>query len=592
MRCSFRSLALSSPRAALALLLLGGGTALAQPTLTTLTPARNQSAAPRAAAVQLTFTEAITAASAPNLRLFSHQRGGQLIRTGQGPLTGGGTSTLTFTPSKPFRPGETLYLTVPPTLLGPAGLAAVPLVAQFTAATGGSGQGRLEIPDQGAEVTVENGPFGLTTGDLDGDGDLDLVTANYGGGPGSTVSLRLNDGTGQFLTPPNGTLTVSTGPTAVVTADVDNDGDLDFLVACASANTVSLRLNDGNADFTAPLTGAEIRVGTTPQYLALADIDADGDLDLLAVNYTDSTVSVRLNDGTGLFTPPATGAEVAVGNGPGYLALADLDGDGDLDLLTANYTASTVSRRLNDGTGQFRLPAGGAEIAVGAGPSRLVVADIDGDGDLDALTSDLTNNTVTVLLNDGAGTLAAPTIGAFLAVPPSPTSLAVGDMDADGDLDLLTCHASTDSVWMLLNDGRGRFAPPTSAGGSHVGRIPFAVALADVDGDGDLDVLTANFRNAIGGSVSVRLNAAFSPTGVAETAIGTNRLTLFPNPATSREICATGLTTRHPVEVFDAIGRRVLHLAATGTATLRLASLPAGIYTVRNGAQTRRLALE
>lgn len=233
----------------LSVALPGAFVAGGQPAVTALAPARNHVAAPRGGPVTLTFSEAVSADSAGGLRLFSAQRGGQLVRTGPGGglLTGGGTPTLSFAPSKPFRPGETLTLVMPPTLVGLTGAAVVPLMAQFTAATGGTGTGRLVVPALDAEVPTNNGPLAVATGDLDQDGDPDAVTANYGGGPGATLSTLLNPGNagGELLSAHTPTVVVGSGPVAVALADVDADGDLDALTACFNLDLVALRFNSG-----------------------------------------------------------------------------------------------------------------------------------------------------------------------------------------------------------------------------------------------------------------------------------------------------------------------------------------------------------
>ncbi len=288
----------------LAVGLLSGAAALGQPRLTSSSPARNQPATARTAALALTFDQAVSAATGGNIRLFSSQRGGQLVRAGQGTVSGGGTSTIGFDPATDFRPGETLFLTVPPTVQGPGGAPASPYVYQFTAATGGLGRGEFVAVAGAADLALPARPGGLVLGDVDGDGDLDLLTANTSG-------------------------------------------------------TVSVRLGNGAARFTASATAPDLPIAPNGYVfdLALGDVDADGDFDLLVTTQgagpRDSlgAVVVRLSDGTGRFRPLVTPrADPAVGAEPWRVALGDLDGDGDLDLLTTGFsglTGGSVSVRFN-----------------------------------------------------------------------------------------------------------------------------------------------------------------------------------------------------------------------------------------------------
>ncbi len=454
--------------------------AAAQLQVTSVSPTRNLRNAPQSANVVLGFSSPLNAATAGNARVFSAQRGGQLVRGGNATASG---STLTVNPAQNFKPGETVHVTVPATVTSSAGAAARPYVYQFTAAAG-AGAGTFS---GGSDLALGIEPLSVAVGDVDGDGDLDLLTANYGDSiDGNTVSVRLNNGSGTFSG--GSDPTVGTGPTSVAVGDVDGDGDLDLLTASITANTVSVRFNNGSGTFS---SGSDPAVGRGPQSVAVGDVDGDGDLDLLTANQFGNTVSVRLNDGSGTFSG---GSDPAVGTRPTSVAVGDVDGDGDLDLLTANYDGDNVSVRLNNGSGTF---SGGSDPAVDTYPVSVAVGDVDGDGDLDLLTAN-GNITVSVRLNNGSGTFSG---GSDPVVGLSPSSVAVGDVDGDGDLDLLTANDNlSNTVSVRLNDGSGVFS-----GGSNlsVGSNSHSVAVGDVDGDGDLDLLTANYR---GGTVSVRLN--------------------------------------------------------------------------------------
>ena len=167
-----------------ACLLLSGGAALAQPTVTGRAPARHSTSAALNSNVVLSFSSAFPAGTGGNLRVFSTQAGGRKA----GATSGGGTTTLTYNPTTNFKPGETVRVSVPATIAGAAGKE----VYQFTTATGGTGGGNFQ---PGSTVAVGAQPSGIAVGDVDGDGDLDLLASNYSA---ATVSVRLNNGSGGF----------------------------------------------------------------------------------------------------------------------------------------------------------------------------------------------------------------------------------------------------------------------------------------------------------------------------------------------------------------------------------------------------------
>jgi hypothetical protein len=544
------------------------------PVITSVVPLVNANAAPRTSSLIVTFSQPLIAASVNALQVFSSQRGGRRTRATPALVSG---NTLSFIPSGyAFWPGETVQYTVSPTAASAGGVLARSRVGQFTTHVGGTGSGNF-LP--GSDPLVGNSPISLVVGDVDNDGDLDVIAANYGG---STASVRLNAGNGTFSAGQE--ISVGSLPESIAMGDIDGDGDLDLIVSNGSFSgpALNVRFNSGSGFFS---NGQSIPSNTYYK-VVLGDVDGDGDLDILALDGSTNAVSVYLNINvsSGTFTPSSQGS-VSVGNGAFDLAISDIDNDGDLDLLTANDNINTVSVRLNNGSGTF---SGGQEVAVGINPARLVTGDLDGDGDVDFITVNQGNNTVGVRLNNGSGSFSNGQTLVFSGI----TSLAASDVDNDGDLDLLLTNVTMTTnpyysiVNVRLNNGSGTFS-----GGQdlQVGPSPCGLVTADVDGDGDLDLLTANQANA---TISVRLNGG---TALAVTPSQAHAgLVLFPNP-THRTATLTGASPYVVFTVFDALGRVVLHTStdATGSAYLTLPNnLPAGLYFVQGGQQAGRLLVE
>ena len=554
-----------------ALLLAPAGAALAQvPVISAVIPMANAVAAGRNGPVAASFSQPLTAASAGALKVFSSQHGGLRTRGATPAVLSG--STLSFAPTAyPFMPGETVQYTVTTAAAGSGGALARARVGQFTAAVGGTGSGNFQA---GTDQAVGNGPNTVVLGDVNGDGNLDMLTANS---DNDAVAILLNNGRGAFKA--YALVPVGRYPFGVVVADVDADGDLDLLAANKRDQTVSIRFNDGSGTFSGT---QEVGVGPDPHGLVVGDVDGDGDLDLLTANVFANTVSVRLNDGNGTFNGTYN---VGVGPTPQRLTLGDVDGDGDLDLLTANFnTAGTVSIRVNDGHGRF---SGAQEASVGTYPYGVLVGDVDNDNDLDLFTfSFVPNGLFSVRFNDGSGHFSG---SRDIAAGGFPSGMALGDVDHDGNLDLLVATSWGLNLTTYYNNGAGFYSASPGVG---VGLSPYSIALGDVDNDGDLDALVANWTSS-NGTVSVRLNGGTGPLATAPSRSAV-ALALYPNPAHGTTTL-TGTTPNAPLTVLDTLGRVLLTATADAAGTARLVlpeGLPAGVYLVHSGKQMRRLAVE
>ncbi len=241
----------------------------------------------------------------------------------------------------------------------------------------------------------------------------------------------------------------------LLSADLDGDGDTDLVATGQGVPGVSVLLNHGNNSF-APYAHYDAVYGTAG--ITSADLDADGDTDLAVASHG-ADVSVLLNHGNGTF---GTDVQYAVGQNPTGITSADFDGDGDIDLATSADGSATVSVLLNQGQGSF---APHVQYAAGHEPTDVTSADLDGDGDVDLAVSNFFNpaagfaGTVSVLLNQGNGTFAAPVfhvIGDWTSVAYYVTN---ADLNGDGRADLVALNDDQDYVAVLLNQGGGSSRP-------------------------------------------------------------------------------------------------------------------------------------
>ena len=350
---------------------------------------------------------------------------------------------------------------------------------------------------------TETNPVSVALGDLNGDGDLDMVAANVGT---NNVSVLLGVGNGSF----GAKVDFATGsaPKGVALGDMNSDGDLDIVTANAQSNNVSVLLGTGSGSFGAPQNFATAR---NPEAVVVADLNGDGDLDIsavgkYAVGYGGSSkMSVLLSDGAGGFDPRV---EYTPGTQPTSVAAADVTGDGISDLLTANRFDGSVSLFPGTGGGAFGAPAV-LPIGYGTTPTTLALGDLNEDGSPDVVTAN-GNGTVAALINVGNGTFGTP---AFQPAGTTTDSVALGDVNGDGNLDAVAAAVGDSDMNVLLGNGSGQLATATPFDAGHAS---YSSALGDVNGDGKLDVALAQ-GNANQSSVLLNTSSYLPENSVAPT---------------------------------------------------------------------------
>jgi len=184
-------------------------------------------------------------------------------------------------------------------------------------------------------------------------------------------------------------------------------------------------------------------VGLSPVAIAAADFDGNGTLDLAVANQSDNTVSLLLNDGSGVYSAAVS---YAAGSSPSAISVLDVDHNGTADIAVANASSATVSWLSNNGNGTFVYMA---YYSVGTAPSSLVVVDMNGDGYDDLALANEGANTVSVLENSRNGTFAAAVTAAVMTTP---VAITAADIDFDGDSDLVTANSSASTLSLLMND--------------------------------------------------------------------------------------------------------------------------------------------
>lgn len=549
------------------------GLALAQaPTLTGMIPAANSTnLSPQS--MSLNFSQPVTGAA--GIRVFGGQRRGLL----PGTVSGDGTTQLRFQPTPGtggFGQDELVSVSVPATVrgAGTGGAATSGSVLQFRTWNGSQSTGlfigNTSEPQTSTTLTEP------TLADTDNDGRSDLLLADT-----QNDQVRLYKSLSLSVLGPVTLLNTGARPASIAVGDMNGDGNLDLLTSANGAvnPAVTVALGNGQGTF-----GAAVPVATvaTPGQLRVGDVNADGNLDFVvtvvaalpASGPPAGALAVRLGNGQGGFI---AAPDVLVDLDASNLHLADFNNDGRLDCLVGSPASGLLKTYLGNGQGGFVLAASAPVPRTG----RTDVADLTGDGLLDVAMADNAGNAVRVYPGTGTGGFGPATV---LAVP-GPLAVHLANVNLDGSLDVLATYynpatgAAGTALW-TNSYGGGTFGSVrllTNCAGSHLVAGPMGgwSGLAIVD----------NGVNGANPNIKLRLN---QPVLATRSATATLPASCYPNPAHGQVqvLLPGGAPAGLTAEVFNLLGQRVYQqqqpaLLPGAAATLAVGTLPAGLYTLR-----------
>ena len=320
-------------------------------------------------------------------------------------------------------------------------------------------------------------------------------------------------------------LSSSTRPVMVSVADVNKDGNADILVANNGSGNVSVYLGDGKGGFS-QASGSPFSAGQEPTDIATGNFNGDGNLDIAIANHGVKLVTVLLGNGKGQFSlAPGSPFNVESNPHPHGIAVADFNGDQKPDIAIDDWAENKVLVMFGKGDGSFQAP--GTKLDVGKMPyQRLRTADLNEDGHPDIVTSNFESASISVLSGDGHGHFARKDFSA----PVAPFGIAMADLNGDRHLDIGIAHYSghaadrtRNGLSVLIGDGRGNFSLLKGSPFS-TGQYPGTLAAGDLNSDGIADVVVPNYED---GTLTVYLcgrngmtPAAYSPIRVGRTPQG------------------------------------------------------------------------
>ncbi len=365
---------------------------------------------------------------------------------------------------------------------------------------GGNGDGTFR---NSKDFVAGNAPLAAVAGDFYGNGRADMAIVNYSS---QSVSLPFANGDGTFKA--SRSYAAGQNPVSIASGNLDGSKTAGLVVAnycgsdagCGSAGSVAVFLADSTGAYR---LSSSYNVGAGPVSVSLADVNGDGKLDIVALNRLDKTLSILPGVGDGTFSEQIT---FALADAPLSVAAADFNKDGkpDLAVLEDCGTAKcaqpgSVEIMLGSGGGNFRSAS---TRAVGYAPVALAAGATFTGGNPDVVVASRcgqdasckSGGTATVFYGDGSGQFKR---GTDFALGNNPSSIALADLKGSGTLDLVVSRTSENAVAVLAGTGNGGFLPAVAYA---VGNSPGALAVADFNGDGKADVAVANTAD---GTVSV-----------------------------------------------------------------------------------------
>ncbi|WP_410006680.1 T9SS type A sorting domain-containing protein [Aequorivita nionensis] len=411
-----------------------------------------------------------------------------------------------------------------------------------------------------------NGTRVIFSADLDGDGDLDIMSANKFGS--SLTWYRNLDGYGTFG--PENLIAILDQTIWISAADLDGDGDMDVLAVSGPQNRVAWYENlDGQGNFSSLKS---INGGADGASCVIAeDLDGDGDLDAISAADLSNTIAWYENtDGQGDFSN-AKIIDNTIGS-PRFVMSADMDGDGDLDVL-GNGSSPLIAYWMENMDGQGTFGTRHVITDSGAYLNVVFAADVDNDGDMDVFSASPADKEVAWYENlDGLGNFGSK--NSITSTLIDAWTVFVADLDNDGDNDVLATNADPfggEVVWFENLDGLGSFSTKKII--STEVQSPRSVIAADIDNDGDMDVISSSQNDD-----KIAWYENLTIIGIEENQL--DNIKIYPNPTTRLIFIESKTENILGATIFDILGKNVLQEIGN-IQEMDISHLQSGMYFLR-----------
>lgn len=341
-------------------------------------------------------------------------------------------------------------------------------------------------------------PQGIVCSDIDGDNKPDIVISNSSN---STISIFRNTSTpGNVSFAPQVVFASPSASSWLNMGDIDGDGKMDIVIAVSSGSQFSIYRNTSTIGNITLAPRQDVTANNTPGFIGLGDLDGDSKLDIVATNYNSNNISVFRNTSTTGSISLASKFDVTVGNSPAFAVIYDMDGDAKNDIAISNYNGTSISIIKNNSTsiGSITL-ALNTTLTTPTLPGYLKSADLDGDGKLDLIVANYISNNISVFRN------ASTTPGIITFNPrvdfasgtgtSAPQGIAIVDINNDSKLDIAVANRLNNSISTFMNlSSPGSFSTTSLSSRFQyaTGIWPTDIFAADIDGDFRPDLVAAN----------------------------------------------------------------------------------------------------
>ena len=349
-------------------------------------------------------------------------------------------------------------------------------------------------------------PYAVAIGDLDGDGKADLAVANANSNSVSIFRNTGSAGTVGYAAAIN--FTTGGGPFGISIGDLDGDGKPDLAIANQSSSTVSVFRNTSSVGTIAYSTKVDFTAGGGASTVVIGDLDGDGKADLATANFNGNSVSVLRNTSSVGTISYAAKVDLIAGTDPYPLSIGDLDGDGKAELVVGNQISNNISVFRNTSTAGIISFAAKIDFTTGTNPTSVSIGDLDGDGKGDVAVANGNSNTVSIFRNTSSIGSISYEAKVDIATGTSPAYVSLGDLNGDGKADMAITNNSIASVSVFRNTSSlGTISYATKVDFA-TGTSPAYVSIGDLDGDGKPDLAVANYNS---NTVSVIRNTSIIP---------------------------------------------------------------------------------